>query len=405
MKTKAKILKGFRDFLPEIAIQRDWLEKKLKINFERYGFDPLETPALEYGETLLNKYGNEGNKLLYLFKDQGKRLVGLRYDQTVPLARVIAMYPNLIKPFKRYQIQPVWRAEKPQKGRFREFLQCDIDIIGEKSVLAELEIIDCVFSSFKSLGLKKIKILLNDRKNFIGIDNKFINTIDKLPKINQSGVIDELTKKGLNLKEAKELLNTVIAKKPTNNLKLLFNWLKKQGYREGIDFVYQPTLARGLDYYTGIIYEVISTDYPTGSLGGGGRYDNLISSFFNQQVPAVGFAFGFDRIIELVNNLKLIPNKKTTTQVLVTVFNKDLVDQSIKIAAQLREAGINTELFLNEEAKLEKQLSYASKKMIPYVIIIGPEELKNNQIKIKNMFKKEEKSSSLNNLIKELKNN
>lgn len=390
-KITPQTLKGFRDFLPSQAIKRNWLINKLKNIFEKYGFDPLETPAIEYASTLLGKYGQEADKLLYLFEDNGKRKVGLRYDQTVPLARIIAQYQNITKPFKRYQIQPVWRAENTQKGRYREFLQCDIDIVGEKSLYADFEIVDLVLKSFKSLGFKKTKVLINDRKNFQNIDNKFINSIDKLPKIGEEKVIEELIKKGLEKDKAQSLLNEIKNKKKTPDIEKLFSLLKNQSYQENIDFIYLPTLARGLDYYTGLIFEVIDEDYQAGSLGGGGRYDNLIGLFTGQDVPAVGFAFGFDRMIEAAESLNLLPNIKTNTQVLVTIFSPDLAPISLETAEFLRKNNINTEVYLNEEAKLEKQLKYANKKNIPYVIIIGPEEAEKNLMKLKNMKTGEQK--------------
>lgn len=392
-------LKGFRDFLPEKAIKREELIKKLKNIFENFGFDPLETPALEYADVLLGKYGEEADKLLYLFKDRGERLIGLRYDQTVPLARIISQYQNIIKPFKRYQIQPVWRAENTQKGRYREFLQCDIDIIGEKSILADFEIIDLVLETFKKLGFKKTKILINDRKNFEGVNISYIASIDKLPKIGEEKVIEELVLKGLNKNEAEKLIKLLKNKPKTSDIEKLFDLLEKQGYKESVDFVYQPTLARGLDYYTGIIYEVIDEDYPSNSLGGGGRYDNLIGLFTGKDIPAVGFAFGFDRIFEAMESLSLLPDIKTKTQVLVTIFSADLIKKSIETAQFLRKNNINTELYLNPNDKLEKQLKYADKKSIPYVVIIGEEEAKNNVVKLKNMKTGEQQPISLISLI------
>lgn len=392
-------LKGFRDFLPEKAIKREELIKKLKNIFENFGFDPLETPALEYADVLLGKYGEEADKLLYLFKDRGDRLIGLRYDQTVPLARIISQYQNITKPFKRYQIQPVWRAENTQKGRYREFLQCDIDIIGEKSILADFEIIDLVLKTFKKLGFKKTKILINDRKNFEGVNSSYIASIDKLPKIGKEKVIEELISKGLNKNEAKKLIESIKNKPKTPDIEKLFDLLEKQEYKESVDFVYQPTLARGLDYYTGIIYEVIDEDYLSNSLGGGGRYDNLIGLFTGKDIPAVGFAFGFDRIFEAMESFSLLPDIKTKTQVLVTIFSPDLIEKSIETTQFLRKNNINTELYLNPDDKLEKQLKYADKKGIPYVVIIGEEEAKNNVVKLKNMKTGEQQPISLISLI------
>lgn len=404
-KITPKILKGFRDFLPEEALKRNYIISRLKNVFELYGFLPLETPALEYGETLLGKYGQEADKLLYLFKDKGNRLVGLRYDQTVPLARVISMYPELSKPFKRYQIQSVWRAENTQKGRYREFLQCDIDTVGTKDILADFEIIDCVLQAFKKLGLKKTTILLNDRKNFLGVNNSYINTIDKLPKIGQENVINELIKKGLSKEKSINLLKTIKNKPLSADLKTLFSLLKKQGYKEGEDFVYQPTLARGLDYYTGIIYEVVAKDYQGGSLGGGGRYDNLIGLFTGKDIPAVGFAFGFDRIIDALNSLNIIENQNDSTKVLVTIFSSLLLEKSLEITNILRKNNIKTEIYLNKEEKLEKQLKYADKRKIPYVVIVGEEEVSKNILKLKNMKTREQKELKIEECIKFLISN
>lgn len=405
IKIKTQNLKGFRDFLPSEAIARNYVIGKIKKVFEKYGFDPLETPALEYGETLLGKYGDEADKLLYLFEDRGKRKVGLRYDQTVPLARIVAQYQNLPKPFKRYQIQPVWRAENTQKGRYREFLQCDIDTIGEKNVFADAEIINCALDTIKSLGFKNTKMLINDRLIFGNIDGKYIITMDKLQKIGREGVINELISKGMSKEEADKLIESFAKKSPNENLKKLFETLKQSGLQDNIDFQFSPTLARGLDYYTGTIFELISKDYDAGSLGGGGRYDKLIGQFTSQEFPAVGFAFGFDRIVETMFQLNLIPKKLSSTKVLVTTFSLEQRKNSLDIVEILRKNDINTEINLNEELKLDKQLKYADKKMIPYAIIIGPEEVKKKIIKIKDLKTGEQKEFSQKELLEFLKSN
>ena len=252
---RAQTLKGFRDFLPANAIARQMVIQKIKTVFEQYGFDPLETPALEYAETLLGKYGGDADKLLYLFKDNGKRMVGLRYDQTVPLSRVIAQYPELPKPFKRYQIQPVWRAENTQKGRFREFLQCDVDIIGSDSPLADAEIIDCTLNTFKQLGFAGITMDVNDRTIFdeLKLTKKEITIIDKLEKIGTDAVINELEASGR--KNAKDLFIQLKNSKPTERIWKIFEALKRLGYVENTDFRFHQFLARGLDYYTSTIFE------------------------------------------------------------------------------------------------------------------------------------------------------
>ncbi len=406
MAIKVQTLKGFRDFLPEESLLRNQIINKIKTIFEKYGFLPLETPALEYQETLLGKYGEEADKLIYTFKDRGGREIGLRYDQTVPLARIIAQYPNIIKPFKRYQIQPVWRAENPQKGRYREFLQCDIDIVGSNSLYYDGEIICCALETIKKLGFKKGKMLINDRKLFKGLKPTIITTIDKLSKIGKDRVIEELIKKGYSKEEATNLLQNFEKAKPNETIINLFSILNKFGLKENQDFVFSPTLARGLDYYTSTIFELVSDEYPNGSLGGGGRYDNLIGKFTKKEsIPAVGFAFGFDRIIEAIKKLNLIEIKKTSTKILVTIFNQELIDKSIQIVNQLRNQNINTEI-LFDVPKLDKQLKYADKRGIPYVIILGPDEIKKNTVIIKNMKsgdQKEIENSKIINFLKEKK--
>jgi len=393
--------KGFRDFLPKKSINRNFVIAKLKIIFEKFGFDPLETPALEYAEVLLGKYGNEADKLIYLFEDYGGRKLGLRFDQTVPLARLIAQYPNITKPFKRYQIQPVWRAENPQSGRFREFIQADIDIVGVNNLLAEVEIITCALTVFKTLGFKKVKILINDRQNFANLDKKIVIAIDKLEKLGEKRVVEEIEKKmALSRKEAQKILLQVKNTPPSSNLESLFSLLEKNNLKAGIDFVYQPTLARGLDYYNGIIFEAVDDNYKNGSLGGGGRYDNLIGVFSGQKIPACGFAFGFDRLIEAMENLNLIPKKSTVTQILVTIFSQKLIDLANQAVNYLRQNNINTEIYLDPDKKLDKQLKYANKKGIPYALIIGPEEAKKNIVKLKDLKTGNQKEVSLKNLLK-----
>jgi histidyl-tRNA synthetase len=397
--------KGFRDFLPQKSLQRNFLIEKLKTLFQRFGFDPLETPTLEYAEVLLGKYGEEADKLIYIFEDKGGRKLGLRYDQTVPLARIVSQYQNLPKPFKRYQIQSVFRAENPQKGRFREFIQADIDIVGEESLLAEAEIIAVSLKIFKELGFKKTKIFINDRKNFENLDKKVISAIDKLEKVGEEKVIEEIAKeKTISNDEAKAILDQIKNKKPNEAILKLFSLLKTYDLKEEEDFVFKPTLARGLDYYTGIIFEAVDDNYKGGSLGGGGRYDNLIGIFSKNSIPACGFAFGFDRLLEAGNELNLFPKKSTSTKVLVTIFSKDFIEKSIKVAAFLREKNINTELFLNPEKKLDKQLKYADKKGIPYVLILGEEEVKKNVVKLKDLKTGSQKEFSLEEALKILSN-
>ncbi len=364
MKIEPKTLKGFRDFLPSEARKRAFVLNTLKKVFESYGFEPLETPVLEYEEILLGKYGDEGDKLMYRFEDNGKRRVAMRYDQTVPLARVVAQYANdLPLPFKRYQIQNVYRADNTQKGRYREFLQVDVDTVGTKSNTADAEIVSLVIDSFQKLGFKNFKILINDRSVFEGLDKKAIAIVDKLSKIGVDGVKTELKANGFDDTLVDDLTN----KNAPTNIKEIVDQMP--------DLVeFSPTLARGLDYYTGSIFEVVDSNYSAGSLGGGGRYDELIGMFSSQEIPAVGFAFGFDRIIEAMEEQNLFDNKDLGgTKVLVTNNGAD-------VAKQLREKGINAELYTDEK-DLDKQLRYADRKGIPYVLIIEDEKMKLKNMK------------------------
>lgn len=391
-------LKGFRDFLPVEARKRQFVISTLKDVFSSYGFEPLETPSLEYEEILTGKYGEEGDKLMYRFKDNGERNVAMRYDQTVPLSRVVAQYQNdLPFPFKRYQIQPVWRAENTQKGRFREFLQCDIDTVGTTSVFADAEILAIINDSFEALGFKDFTILVNDRSIFSDLPQKAIIAIDKLKKIGPEAVKKELEVVGVKGEKLDELTN---AKVPENLQKII-----DASEEFGVDknrITFEPTLARGLDYYTGIIIEVEVKDYSVGSVGGGGRYDNLIGMFAGRQIPAVGFAFGFDRIIEAMNEQKLFPENLTTTQVLVTIFSPSLLDNAIEACYKLRASGIAAELYLDPNAKMEKQLKYADQKGILYAIIIGDEEAKNDKVTLKNLKTRSQDSASISDIAKEL---
>lgn len=400
-------LKGFRDFLPVDKRKRDYLINKISQSFQAFGFVPLETPSLEYASLLLGKYGEEADKLVYTFKDQGDRKVALRYDQTVPLARVIYENQNqLTFPFKRYQIQPVWRGEKPQKGRYREFLQCDIDILGTNNLLSDAEIILCVLQTARNLGFENLKMLVNNRSVFKDLEAKYISTIDKLEEIGEQAVVNELIEKGMEKEKASTLLSEIQKKEPTEALQKLFKYLEDSGLEKEKDFEYQPTLARGLDYYTGTIFELVSGDYTAGSLGGGGRYDKLIGSFFGKDIAAVGFAFGFDRLIEAMEAKNLFPSKilQPVTQVLVTIFAPELTNKSLETASELRKKQINTELYLNEDENLSDQLDYANEKNIPWVIILGKDELEKDKLALKNMQTGKQELLSLKEVISKLKN-
>ncbi|MBI5044528.1 MAG: histidine--tRNA ligase [Candidatus Levybacteria bacterium] len=391
-------LKGFRDFLPPQARKRQFVINTLKSVFESYGFEPLETPALEYEEILTGKYGEEGDKLMYRFEDNGGRRVALRYDQTVPLSRVVAQYQNdLPLPFKRYQIQPVWRAENTQKGRFREFLQCDIDTAGTTSPIADAEILVIINDAFETLGFNNFTILVNDRTNFKNFSQKAITSIDKLKKIGRDAVIKELAAENMG---AEELDNLIKSDMPSS-LQTIVDNAKKLGVLD-TRLVYEPTLARGLDYYTGIIIEVEIDGYTVGSVGGGGRYDNLIGMFANKTIPAVGFAFGFDRVMDAMDEKNLFPNTLSSAKVLVTIFSPDLLKESIEAAYKLRAEGIATELYVDQAAKMEKQLKYADDKKIPFALIIGPDEAKNQTFTLKNLESRKQTSCTFPELLSQI---
>ena len=394
---KPQTLKGFRDFLPPEAMKRQYVIDIVRRTFELYGFQPLETPAIEYLEVFTGNIG-EDEKLFYQFKDAGGRTVALRYDQTVPTCRLIAQYPDKISlPFKRYQIQTVWRAEKPQKGRYREFLQCDADIFGVDDEVADGETIALSIELFRKLGFKKPIAVINDRELYKDIPYKAIVSIDKLKKIGEDGVIKELEEKSFSIKEAKTILQNVKKIKPNSRLKNIFSYLDK--YDLANYYSFSPTLARSFSYSTGPIWEVMIDEFKEGSLLGGERFDSLVSRFSKKNVSGTGFALGFDRTIVAMDELNLFPAIKSKTKVLVTVFNKKLLSISQKIVIELRKKTINTEIFPDPNVNLEKQLKYADRKGIPYVVIVGPEEKKKGVVKVKNMKTGEQQILSSDKLI------
>ncbi len=415
-------LKGFRDFLPTEARKRQYMIDKIRTVFTSFGFEPLETPALEYEELLMGKYGDEGDKLMYRFEDNGKRRVAMRYDQTVPLARVVAEYgsasspqgqPLLPMPFKRYQIQPVWRADKPQKGRFREFLQCDCDTVGVDTPLSDAELLVVAGKTIESLSFSNFKILINDRNIFRGLiqDPKqglkeeelpaVIRAIDKLKKNGEEKVLEEMVENGLAKDKAAYILQTLQNQEPTMRLKIIFHFIKKMGLKPE-QFVFLPTLARGLDYYTGLIFEIEIDGYSAGSVGGGGRYNNLIGVFAGKPIPAVGFALGFDRLLDAMEEQNLFPENLQTTKVLLTIFNMNFEDKAVEVFSYLQSNGINCELYSDSNAKMEKQLKYADQKQIPYVLLLGSDEVEKNIVTIKNMRTREQKQLAVKDLLKYL---
>ena len=395
-------LRGFRDFLPQEARKRAWLKDRMIEVFEKWGFEPLETPTLEPLELFSGEIG-EDEKLFYKFKDQGGRSVALRYDQTVPTCRVVGQYFDKITfPFKRYQIQSAYRAEKPQKGRFREFVQADIDIFGVDSPIADAECISASIALYQTLGFKNVVALINNRDLLRGIPYPVIAAIDKLKKIGRDGVLNEIQQKGYSRKQAKEFLKTTAGIQPDKKLETIFDYLARSGFSKE-NYKFEPSLMRSFSYSQGPIWEMIIPEYTTasfgGSVGGGERYDDMVKRITGRKIAGTGIAFGFDRTLEAIEVCNLLPNLEPSAKVLITVFEEKLLDMSIKVAQKLRDENINTEIYLNESEKLEKQLKYADKKSIPFVVIIGPEEAAKGVVKLKDMKARTEKLLSIDELI------
>lgn len=423
MKGQPQILKGTRDFLPQRMILRQYVTGVLKDTFERFGFEPLETPAIEYAETFEGKIGEEANKLMYEFEDRGGRMVGLRYDLTVPLARVVAMYPELVKPFKRYQIAPVWRAEKPQRGRYREFWQCDIDTVGTSSMMADAEIVQVLCLALSALGFSQFKVKINDRKVLAALGEyagvlpeqapAVYRALDKLEKIGVEAVKEEMLATGLHRQAVERLIDLVflqatgaagfdrlsemlspfpIGVEGIDELRTLVGHLEAMNVSPSqyeVDF----SMVRGLDYYTGPIFETVVEEPKVGSITGGGRYDNLVGQLGSRGSPATGASFGLERLIDVIDSLNMAPSfvRQTITRVLVTVFSPETVPDSMRVANSLREQGIDTEVYLGTD-RLGNQLRYAARKGIPYVVIVGPDEVARGEVVLKNMVTEEQQS-------------
>ena len=440
---KPSIPKGTRDFSPIEMAKRNYIFNTIKEVYGLYGYQQIETPSMENLSTLMGKYGEEGDKLLFKILDSGNFLAdvkqeelvdetgkpngsaklaahicekGLRYDLTVPLARFVVMHQNeLAFPFKRFQIQPVWRADRPQKGRYREFFQCDADVVGSDSLLNEVELIQIIDEVFRRFGIR-VAIKMNNRKILAGIAEvigapellvDITVAIDKLDKIGLDNVNAELREKGLNdeqieklqpiiklegenhqkLQVIKETLATSeIGVKGVEELEFILGKVEKLGGTQcqlDIDL----TLARGLNYYTGAIFEVKALDVQIGSITGGGRYDNLTGVFGMPGMSGVGISFGADRIYDVLNQLDLYPTDALqSTQVLFVTFGEAEQDFCLPLLAQLRKAGIRAEVYPEAGAKMKKQMSYANAKQIPYVVIIGSDEVANEEVSLKNML-------------------
>jgi histidyl-tRNA synthetase len=410
--------RGMRDFLPEDVRRREYVIGIVSAVYQRYGFEPLETPALENIETLTGKYGEEGNKLIFKVlrrgehESSGETDLALRYDLTVPLARVVAEYRGkLPKYFKRYQIQPVWRADRPARGRFREFYQCDVDAIGSRSPLVETEMLAAVSEVLQRLGFNDFTIQLNHRQlltatlNRAGVEPALhtaaLIALDKLDKIGVDGVAEEMVSRGVSREVATALLDNVgsgvITSFPNGegaaagaNLGEIMTLCESTAAAGHVKFA--PFLARGLSYYTGAIMEVAVPDL-AGSLGGGGRYDGLIGMFLGENVPACGFSLGLERILVVMSERKMFPPKvaQSSADILLTVFDAPTTPEVLKLARELRAAGIRVEVY-PEPDKLGKQMKYASSKAICLAAILGGDEIARGEVTIKNLDTGEQQS-------------
>jgi histidyl-tRNA synthetase len=412
---KTQPARGMRDFLPEDVRKREYVIGVIKEVYERYGFEPLETPAAENIETLMGKYGEEGNQLIFkilkrgVHEGTGEADLALRYDLTVPLARVVAEYRDkLPKFFKRYQIQPVWRADRPARGRFREFYQCDVDVLGSRSMIVEAEIISASSEALRRLGFTDFVVRLNHRKVLTGILDAAgipaekhataLIALDKLDKIGQEGVLREFEEREVLTGDAgKELLALFETKDEV--LERIEKFIGShpiglegiQDLREIISYIspsvvqIDPSLARGLSYYTGAIMEIQVKDLP-GSLGGGGRYDNLVGMFLGRDIPACGFSLGLERIIVVMSERNMFPVNlvRSPAEVMIAIW-QDGAKDALNLATDLRSAGIRVDVYPDRDSKLGTQISYASKRNIPFVAFIGEDERAAGLVLLKNL--------------------
>lgn len=451
MAQKPSIPKGTRDFSPAVMLKRNYLMGVIKKAFQTFGYLPIETPSMENLSTLMGKYGEEGDRLIFKILNSGdylkkvdattdfeaKKLTSkisekaLRYDLTVPFARYVVQNQNEITlPFKRYQVQPVWRADRPQKGRFREFYQCDADVVGSKSLLYEVELIQLYDTVFTELKLPSI-IKLNNRKvlsgiaEVIGEADKLIDitvAIDKLDKIGLEKVKEEMQNKGVSdsaiqkldpilkmsgdanekLVTMKEVLSSsVVGLEGIEEIQTVIDKVAVLGL-DSAELDFDLTLARGLNYYTGSIFEVEAKGVQMGSIGGGGRYDDLTGIFGLKDMPGIGISFGLDRIYLVVEELGLFPSLEADfTQVLFVNFGENEADYCLKALRDLRKAGINSELY-PDAAKMKKQMNYANKKGIPYVVLVGEDEMNNGLLTVKNMNDGTQENIALVDLTKKL---
>lgn len=451
MSQKPSIPKGTRDFGPKEMAGRDYIFNTIRGVFKLYGYSPIETPAMENLSTLLGKYGDEGDKLLFKVLNSGDAFSGvdsslfensnalslkvcekgLRYDLTVPFARFVVQHQNeLVFPFKRYQIQPVWRADRPQKGRYREFYQCDVDVIGSKSLINELELVQIVDAVFQKLDIN-VCIKINNRKVLSGISevighpDKLIDitvAIDKIDKIGIEAVKEELRSKGLDEKAIGTIepilnlkgttLEKLSAMRPIlvssqvgtlglDELETVFGLIEAVGINQEVEL--DLSLARGLNYYTGAIFEVKAKDTEMGSICGGGRYDDLTGIFGLPDVSGVGISFGADRIYDVLLTLNKFPSEAVGgTKVMFTNLGEKEVSYSLPLLKSIRQAGIVAEIY-TESAKLRKQFDYADKRAIPYMIIVGEDEMSKGCVNLKNLVTGEQETLFKEQLLESLK--
>ncbi|KKT40728.1 MAG: Histidyl-tRNA synthetase [Candidatus Collierbacteria bacterium GW2011_GWA2_46_26] len=389
--------------MPTETVKRQWVKNKMVEVAERWGYEPIETPTLEPFALFEGEIG-EDEKLFYKFTDNGGREVMLRYDQTVPTCRYVANNLNsLVMPFRRYQCQSVFRAENPQRGRYREFTQFDLDIFGIATATADAEVMAENLDTYLSLGFKKPVLIFNSRDLMKGIPYEAIVAIDKLKKIGEAGVIEDMLSKGIGKIQADMYLEQVQNIKPDETIKTIVTYLEKSGFGNEY-YRFEPTLARSFSYSQGPIWEIVIEDYTAGSVGGGERYDGLMERLTGLKVPGTGIAFGFDRTVEAAELLGLIPTTQTKTSVLVVAFSIDQKVVAMETAQSFRSAGINTELY-PEDCKIDKQLKYANKKGISYVVMIGSDEVQARKVSIKNMRSGEQKTLFVEDAIKLIKQN
>lgn len=433
---KPQTLRGFNDwFAPDVKI-REYVINIFKTVFEKYGYEPLETPAVEYSQFMLGISGEEAEKQFYRFKDPGNRDVMLKYEVMTSMCRAVASnFDKISFPYKRYQIQPVWRAENTQKGRYRQFTQCDADTVGSSSMVTDAEFIQMGLEIVNKLGFKKYIARISNRKFLDGLRNyldispdEFYGmcmSVDKLKKIGRDGVFTELTdKRNISPKQAEDILkitdtdnylgmdnyqiieqlkstvgNTKSGSESLEELRQIFDYLKLSNISEDI-YRFDTSIARGLASYTGPVWEFEIIDGDVGSIAGCGRYDNLIGKYLGQgkQIPATGGSFGIERICDIIKDRKMLDLGNTNTKVLVSIFSSDLSNESVKLANLLRSNNIPAFLYPDAD-KIGKQFKYASDKGIPYVAVIGPDEAKNNQVTLKNMQTEEQKLINQSDLL------